>query len=190
MSQPYDLTQLDSNSFEHLVNFLALKVLGNGVTGFASGADGGKDGFLSGRAPYPTSVDNWEGIWYIQSKFHKPHLTADSQKWLIGQVKKEIEQFKLSSKRSIPDNWIIATNIEPSGAPRTGCYDQIIEIAHKHFPDMKVDIWGGRKILDYLTENPSVAIEYGHFLTPGHIISELYKKLQSPNNQIKDLIEH
>ena len=190
MSQPYDLTQLDSNSFEHLVNFLALKVLGNGVTGFASGADGGKDGFLSGRAPYPTSVDNWEGIWYIQSKFHKPHLTADSQKWLIGQVKKEIEQFTLSSKRSTPDNWIIATNIEPSGAPRTGCYDQILKIAHKHFPDMKVDIWGGRKILDYLTEHPSAAIEYGHFLTPGHIISELYKKLQSPNNQIKDLIEH
>ena len=56
MPQSYDLTQLDAHSFEHLVNFLSLKVLGKGVTGFAAGPDGGRDGFLHGKASYPSPL--------------------------------------------------------------------------------------------------------------------------------------
>jgi hypothetical protein len=46
MAESHDLTKLDSNSFEHLVNQLALCVLGAGHTGFGPGADGGRDGFF------------------------------------------------------------------------------------------------------------------------------------------------
>ncbi|AZF40385.1 hypothetical protein C4J87_0193 [Pseudomonas sp. R1-43-08] len=42
MSNSYDLTQLDPNAFENMVNFLAMKVLGQGVAGFAPGSDGGE----------------------------------------------------------------------------------------------------------------------------------------------------
>jgi hypothetical protein len=56
MSPTYDLTKIDANSFEHLVNFIALKVLGPGHTGFGPGADGGRDGFFEGEAPYPSAL--------------------------------------------------------------------------------------------------------------------------------------
>ncbi|MDJ0572511.1 MAG: hypothetical protein QNJ53_26215 [Pleurocapsa sp. MO_192.B19] len=46
MSDSYDLTKLDPNTFEHLVNLLAMKVLGAGHTGFGPGSDGGRDGYM------------------------------------------------------------------------------------------------------------------------------------------------
>lgn len=150
MTITYDLTQLDSHSFEHMVNFLAMKKLGSGITGFVSGPDGGRDGYLKGKAPYPTTEDCWEGIWYIQSKFHKPNLSTNAQKWLIREVIKEIKSYSNSNHRVPPDIWIIATNIEPSGQPQTGAYDKIISLVKKYSPKIKVDVWGGRKILDFL----------------------------------------
>ncbi|HDT4646630.1 TPA: hypothetical protein QHQ16_001705 [Citrobacter freundii] len=190
MAQSYDLTQLDSHSFEHLVNFLALKVLGNGVTGFATGADGGRDGYLKGRAPYPTETDSWDGVWFLQSKFHKPHLSKDPQKWLINEVKKEISQFESGKRQNIPNNWIIASNIEPTGVPETGAFDKIKAMVHKLDSNINFDIWGGRKILDFLLHHPEAAISYGHFLTPGHIITKLYQDLKKHDKNVKDIINH
>jgi hypothetical protein len=191
MTNSYELTQLDSNSFEHMVNFLALKVLGKGVTGFAAGADGGRDGYLSGEAPYPSESERWNGTWYIQSKFHKPHLSKNSQTWLIGEVKKELEAFQESDARIIPDIWIIATNIEPSGTPQTGSYDLIKELVNEHFGEnIKFDIWGGRRILDFLAINPIVASYYGHFLTPGNVLTALYNQINDSSAQIKPIINH
>ncbi|WP_368758804.1 NACHT domain-containing NTPase [Klebsiella oxytoca] len=190
MTTSYDLTQLDSYSFEHMVNFLAMKKLGNGITGFAAGPDGGRDGYLRGKAPYPTTEECWEGMWYIQSKFHKPNLSTNSQKWLIREIVKEIRSYSDNPQRKLPDIWIIATNIEPSGQPHTGAYDKIISLVRKYASKIKVDVWGGRKILDFLMEYPMVAQAYGHFLTPGHIISALYKSLEKEDNKRKSLIEH
>lgn len=186
----YDLTQLDSNSFEHMINFLAMKTLGSGITGFAAGPDGGRDGYLVGKAPYPTTEECWEGVWYIQSKFHKPHLSTNAQKWLVKEVLKEIRAYADSPQRKLPDIWIIATNIEPSGQPQTGAYDKILSLVKKYAPKIKIDVWGGRKIIDLLMEHPIVSQIYGHFLTPGHIISQLYKSLDKESNKQKSLIEH
>lgn len=191
MADSYELTQLDSNSFEHMVNFLALKVLGKGVTGFAAGADGGRDGYLSGEAPYPSEHDRWNGTWYIQSKFHKPHLSKNSQAWLINEVKKELEEFENSDVRIIPDIWIVATNIEPSGTPQTGSFDSIKKLVNENLGEtIKFDIWGGRRILDFLASNPTVASYYGHFLTPGNVLTALYNQINDSSAQIKPIINH
>jgi hypothetical protein len=189
MPDAYELSQLDSHSFEHMVNFLALKVLGKGVTGFVQGADGGRDGYLIGEAPYPTAVNCWNGTWYIQSKFHKPHLSKNPQAWLINEVKKELEEFENSEDRVAPDIWIIATNIEPSGKPTTGAYDAIKILVEEHFgKDYKFDIWGGKKILDFLAEDPNAASYYGHFLTPGNVLSALYNQIGDSCAQVKTII--
>lgn len=122
MPESYDLTKLDPNSFEHLVNMLALRVLGGGHTGFGPGADGGRDGYFEGEAPYPGTADRWSGRWYIQSKFHKPHLSNDPQKWLIQQIDDELKEFsKSGSSRIWPDNWIVATNIDQVGHANDWC---------------------------------------------------------------------
>lgn len=96
MSGSHDLSQLDSNSFEHLVNALSLRELGNGVTGFATGPDGGRDGYLFGKANYPSEKENWEGTWFIQSKFHKPHLSTNAQSWILNEVKKRLKNSQLA----------------------------------------------------------------------------------------------
>src|SRR5215213_8089047 len=96
MPHSYDLTKLDAGSFEHLANFLALRVLGPGHTGFGPGPDGGRDGFFEGEASYPNSTERWSGRWYIQSKFHAPHLSSDPQKWLIEEIRKELQAFARS----------------------------------------------------------------------------------------------
>lgn len=192
MSNSYDLTQLDPNAFENMVNFLAMKVLGQGVAGFAPGSDGGRDGYFEGEAAYPSNKTRWAGIWYIQSKFHKPHLSGDPQKWLIKQVREEIKSFNNpTSAREIPDVWIIATNIDPSGVPETGAFDKIYKIVKESLDaKIKFDIWGGRRILDFLAADPSVASYFGHFLTPGHVITSLYDQLNDKSSQLKSIVEH
>jgi hypothetical protein len=142
MSESHELSKLDTNSFEHMINLIALQVLGGGHTGFGPGPDGGRDGYFEGDAPYPSLTERWSGRWYIQSKFHKPHLSKNPQKWLVEQIKEELEEFQKSrTKRLWPDNWIVATNIDPSGAPETGAFDQARKMVaeprpglEKHFP--------------------------------------------------------
>ena len=192
MTISYDLTQLDPYSFENMVNFLAMKVLGNGTTGFSPGSDGGRDGYYLGEAPYPSEKTRWAGCWYIQSKFHKPHLSANSQKWLITQVKNEIASFKnAQTSRLVPDIWIIATNIDPSGAPETGAFDQIQKLVKAELGgNIKFDIWGGRKILDFLAGHPVAASYFGHFLTPGNVLTSLYEQINDVSSQVKNIIEH
>ncbi|MEI7370440.1 NACHT domain-containing protein [Pectobacterium brasiliense] len=186
----YDLTQLDAHSFESMVNFLALRVLGNGVTGFASGADGGRDGYLEGTAPYPTTKSQWSGVWYIQSKFHKPNLSKNPQTWIVQQVNEEIKLFT-SRGRAIPDVWIIATNIELTAVKNTGSFDKIKKIVKSSLPEhVNFDIWGGQKILSFLGKDPDVANYYGHFLTPGHVLSSLYNNINDQYAQINAIIEH
>jgi hypothetical protein len=189
----YELTRLDGNNFEHLVNALAMRVLGAGVTGFGPGSDGGRDGFFEGTAPYPSITEQWSGLWYIQSKFHSPHLSSDSQKWLIDQVRGEIKSFsQRGSKRVLPNNWIIATNIDPSGSPQTGSFDKIRAAVSRYDRELskRTHIWGGRKILDLLAIYPDIVDYYGEFLTPGNILSKIYNNILDENANIDEILRY
>jgi hypothetical protein len=193
MSDSYDLTKLDPASFEHLVNLLALRVLGAGQTGFGPGADGGRDGYYEGEAPYPSDTERWSGVWYIQSKFLKPHISRDPQKWLLERIKEELAEFQdPTSKRVWPDNWIIATNIDPSGTPMTGAFDRARSLVSKARPELKdrFHIWGGRKVLDLLVLNPEASEYYQHFLTPGHVLTAIYDQIKDSRASVKAILHY
>src|ERR1700691_1573425 len=124
ISDSYDLTKLDPYTFEHMVNALVIAVLGAGATSFGPGSDGGRDGYFEGEALYPSATDRWNGVWYIQCKFHRPHLSTDSKTWLLESIQAELKEFtKTHTKRQWPTNWIVATNIDQSGVPETGAFD-------------------------------------------------------------------
>lgn len=186
----HKLDDMDPATFEHMVNALALRVLGNGHTGFGPGSDGGRDGLYVGTAPYPSDIDCWSGVWYIQSKYHAPHLTTDSQAWLATQVEKELAAFRDSAKRHWPDIWILATNVDPSPTPQGGSFDQVKALVRAARPQLAdhFAIWGGTKIIDYLGENEAVARRYGHFLTPGHILSTLQTQLEASQASPAELL--
>lgn len=193
MSDSYDLTKLDPNSFEHMVNLIALHVLGAGHTGFGPGADGGRDGYFEGEAPYPSASERWSGRWYIQSKFHKPHLSRDPQKWLVEQIKAELDEFKKpGTRRAWPDIWIVSTNIDPSGVPETGAFDQARKLVAEARPGLerRFHIWGGRKILDLLALHPFIGEHYYHFLTPGSVIRRLYENISDAQANVENVIRH
>jgi hypothetical protein len=193
MSESYDLSKLDANSFEHMVNLIALQVLGAGHTGFGPGSDGGRDGYFEGEAPYPSVGEQWSGRWYIQSKFHKPHLSKDPQKWLVEQIKGELQEFKKDRTRRVwPDNWIVATNIDPSGTPETGAFDQARKVVAEARSGLEnhFHIWGGRKILDFLALHPNIGKHYWHFLTPGRVLKHLYDTISDAQASVEDVIRY
>lgn len=189
----YDLTRLDTNTFEHLANVLVMKILGPGLSGFGPGADGGRDGIFEGTAPYPSENDNWGGVWYIQSKFLAPTLHKDPQKWLLDRISEELDEFaKPHTKREWPNNWIIVTNIDPSGTPLTGAFDRAKALVKKVRPSLasRFHIWGGRKVLDLLSQFPDVSSYYAEFVTSGQVLTELYKHVKDSNAHIKDITRY
>jgi hypothetical protein len=193
MSESHELSKLDTNSFEHMINLIALQVLGGGHTGFGPGPDGGRDGYFEGDAPYPSLTERWSGRWYIQSKFHKPHLSKNPQKWLVEQIKEELEEFQKSrTKRLWPDNWIVATNIDPSGAPETGAFDQARKMVAEARPGLEkhFHIWGGQKILGFLALHPKITDQYWRFLTPVSVLRQLYDTISDAQASVKDVIRH
>lgn len=191
MADTFELARMEPNSFEHMCNLIALSTLGYGHTGFGPGSDGGRDGYFEGEAPYPSVLQHWDGRWYLQAKFHKPHLSADAQKWLLDQIKAELKAFSdPDTKRTWPDNWIIMTNIEPSGVPETGAFDAARALVAKARPQLadRFHIWGGRKILDLLAKHPEIGEYYAHFLTAGNVLSTLFEQIRDSRADLSSVL--
>lgn len=187
----YELTRLDPNTFEHLANMLALRVLGAGHTGFGPGPDSGRDGYFEGAAPYPSAKRGWKGVWYVQSKFLAPNLSKNPSKWLLDRIAEEIKAFAApNSSRTWPDNWIIVTNIEPSGAARTGSFDRARALVRKARPELATHfhIWGGRKVLDLLALHPEITEHYAEFVTSGAVLTKLYEDLLSSHAHVEQIL--
>lgn len=192
MTETYDLGKLDPNTFEHIANTLAMRVLGLGHTTFGPGRDGGRDGYYEGEAPYPSETERWSGVWYLQSKFHAPHLTTDAQKWLLSQIEAELKAFAGDPKRTWPDNWIVVTNVDVTAVPGTGSFDRAREMVATARPQMagRFAIWGGSKVIALLSHYPAVAQRYAHFITPGHVLSELMRQMSDALASVETIIRY
>ncbi len=186
----FDLSGLSSHTFEHMVNAIALRVLGAGLSTFGPGPDGGRDGLFEGRAPYPSQSDQWNGIWYIQSKFHAPNLSKDHNKWLIEQAKQELDAFaNPEAARRLPSIWILATNVDPSGSPDSGAFDTIRAMVQARLPSVgdRFSIWSGSKIKAWLSQYRDIAERYGHFITPGNVLALIISRLNTEQTIDRDI---
>jgi hypothetical protein len=188
----YGLSRLDPAAFEQMVTTLAMRELGAGVTLFGPGADGGRDGYFEGEALYPSEAKRWSGRWYIQSKFHAPHLSKDSQEWLREQIVEEVTKFTANPERVWPDNWIVITNVDPSAKPRTGTFDVTKRTVRSARASLaaRFHIWGGKKVLSLLMKHRDVAEFYGDFLTPGHVLTAIVEALKSDRASAEAILRH
>jgi hypothetical protein len=109
----------------------------------------------------------------------------------VEQIKGELEEFKKPGTRRVwPANWIVATNIDSSGAPETGSFDQARKVVAEARPGLEkhFHIWGGRKILDFLDFYPKIGDHYLHFLTPGKVLRQLYEAISDAQANVEDVV--
>jgi hypothetical protein len=188
-----NLKNLDSDTFEHLVNCLAIRVLGYGVLSFARGPDAGRDGYFYGECEYPSRADKWSGTWYIQSKYCDNPSGSNGQKWLLNQIKNELKLFAdHDSGRKWPDNWILATNVNPSAVAESGTFDKARKIAEKYNSKLAshFHIWGEKTLSTHLVNNPSVLESFRHLLTPGYIVAYLIRELNVKEKRERTLLHY
>ncbi len=183
---------MDPTGFEHLATTLAMAVLGPGITLLGPGSDGGRDAVFEGAAPYPSTAESWSGLWYVQSKHHRVGLSKDHNKWLLAEIKNELREFSTNRRRRWPDVWIVVSNIDPGGAPETGCFDAARAFVEQARPSLKdrFHIWGGKKVDSLLAIYPEVARAYAHLISPGIVLSELRDALREAHISADDVIEH
>jgi hypothetical protein len=108
-------------------------------------------------------------------------------------VQEELRWFtERDSEREWPDNWIIVTNIEPSGRAKIGAFDRAKALVKAVNPDLakRFHIWGGRKVLDLIALHPEVGSYYSQFLSSGQVLSKVYESFSDGQANVDDIIHY
>lgn len=116
MRRDYRLYELNDLEFEELVVQLCIKWLGEGVTPFAPGKDGGRDGKFHGKAQcFPSTNSPLEGHVVIQAKHVATFDRSCSDKDFTRLLKKETEKIEDLIKKGLCDHYIVFTNRRYTG---------------------------------------------------------------------------
>src|SRR5688572_29445303 len=163
----YQLDRLNTRSFEQLVQALAAQILGNQISIFGDGPDGGREASFDGPVQYPAGQKPWNGYGIVQAKFRQvpdksPALNAG---WLLKQLRDEFQAFTPcrrdrqgdNPERSCPDYYILATNISLSSVHERGGKDRV----RTQFEELKKShglkgyaIWDGVELRRFIDSCP------------------------------------
>lgn len=180
----YTLNKLGSNNFEHLVQSLCKKILGEGVSIFGVGADGQREATYQGKAPYPSNQESWDGYWVIQAKFKDPNTKTADYLWIKTCFEEEMLGFqtKKNAGKKIPDNYLFFTNIVLTPPLEKGIKDKMDSLAKKYkslIPN--IHIIGADDINRFLEGHRDIAVSYASYILSGDILSYLYESIQDTN---------
>ena len=178
----YDLSRLSPRAFEHLVQALAVKVLGPGVVVFGDGPDGGREATFERSVPYPTPDNPWNGYGVVQAKYHE--RSGDVQqdgKWAVEQLKKELRKYTdPDSQLRKPEYLIYATNVVLTPARRRGSKDRVTAV----LDDFKKTtglrdyaVWDYDQLRTYLDAYEDVRHAYAAYITSGDVLAALISTL-------------
>lgn len=116
MRRDYRLYELSEGEFEELVVKICVKWLGEGVTPFAPGRDGGRDGKFNGKAEcFPSSSQPLEGQVVLQAKHVAVFDKSCSDKDFERLLKKEHAKIKRLAKKGLCDHYLVFTNRRYTG---------------------------------------------------------------------------
>lgn len=177
----YNLNNLGPNNFEHLVQSLCKKIIGEGVSIFGSGPDGQREATFNGKSNYPSENDGWTGYWVVQAKFKSPDTKAADYPWIKKCFEDEMKGFreKKNMGKSIPDNYLFFTNIVLTPVFEKGIKDRIEEIASSYnslIPN--IHIIGADDICRFLDGNRDIAVCYSSYILSGDILSFIYNDVR------------
>lgn len=116
MRRDYRLYELSESEFEELVVKICIKWLGEGVTPFAAGRDGGRDGKFNGKAEcFPSAAQPLEGHFVLQAKHVAVFDKSCSDKDFSRLLKKEYAKVKRLVKLGLCDHYMVFTNRRYTG---------------------------------------------------------------------------
>lgn len=185
----YNLNNLGSRNFEHLVQALCKKIIGQGVSIFGAGPDGQREATFNGNAPYPSNIDCWGGYWVIQAKFKELNTKKADYLWLKESFEEEMNNFKIKkdSGKIIPNNYLFFTNIVLTPVYEKGIKDKIDLLAKEYsYLIPNIHILGADDINRFLEGNRDVATSYCSYILSGDILSYLYESIQVNNKERQD----
>ncbi|WP_329074972.1 hypothetical protein [Streptomyces niveus] len=187
----YDLTRLGSREFEHLTQALTVKVIGNGVSIFGDGRDGGREAVFHGRIrfPDPSPDGPWDGYGVLQSKFRaRPLGTKSDTPWLCSQIRRELSKWgdpKSARTQSgdLPEYLIIATNVVLSSVAEVGgivrVEEYIRELVKEYgLPLRDWRVWHYDQIRTFLDLYPEIRQPYEALVTAGDVLAQMRHTLQ------------
>jgi hypothetical protein len=169
----YRLDLKSEDDFEKIIVQICQNVLGIGVTGFAKGKDGGRDGRFEGTAQnYPSTSKSWDGKFIIQAKHTTNSEASCSDNDFFGNktsvVALEIEKIKKLKAVGEIDNYFCFTNRKLTG----GSEEKIRNAIKNESKIANVGIHGIEDIERYLTKE--IIKEFG--LNRNCLPFEFYEK--------------
>ncbi|MDK9700144.1 MAG: hypothetical protein OEM52_08375 [bacterium] len=191
----YNLSAMDPRSFEHIVQALAKKVIGEGVTPFGDGPDGGREATFTGPMDYPSKTKGkWDGYLVIQCKYRQ-RPESDDTAWAIKQLKEELEKYtKKDSKRRIgPDYFLFVTNVVLPPKAKTGGHDKIMAVLAGYQKKLKLkgyDVWGYDDLSRFLDGAEGVRNAYTHLITPGDVLAAMKKQLKDAQPDFTKILQN
>ncbi len=169
---------------------LVNEVIGPGTVSMSKGPDGGRDATFHGKAPYPSTADQWDGDWIFQVKYHDTRLLglAPSRRRLLEDVKTELEKISINQRKC--DNFILITNVPLSSVADRGTQDTLTQdIIPRHKGKVEhVQVWGAGEVCRFLDRFQDIRRTYSDFLLPGDAIGELLNQSKSEKSELSQRV--
>jgi hypothetical protein len=116
LPRDYRLHELNDEEFEKLVIRICVRWLGEGVSPFAAGKDGGRDGKFVGRAnAFPSATNPLSGHCVIQAKHTSAPDRSCSDREFEKVLSKEHEKIRRLIAEGICDHYLVFTNRKYTG---------------------------------------------------------------------------
>lgn len=177
----YNLNNLDTHSFETMVQSLCYKILGHGVQIYGNGPDGQREATFTGKANFPSEIDRWEGYFVVQAKFKNEAGKEDDWTWLQKNFKSEMQGFAKKKKegKQIPDNYLFFTNVILTPKEKTGIKDKTDNLV-EGYKDLipHIAVLGRDEICVYLNNNRDVATAYSSYILSDDVLAEIYRDFE------------
>lgn len=200
----YNLSGLNTRSFEQLTQAIAAKVFGPNVIIFGDGPDGGREATFEGIVPYPSKEQPWNGYGVVQAKFlQRPQGAPVDGEWALEQLRAELTKYAWSPEaarprkgrgkqkapkhaRRVPEYYVFVTNAVLTPVEEGGSKDKARAILAEFKKDKGLkdfDIWDYDKICAYLDDFEGIRHSYEGFITTGDVLARVMEWLrpQRPN---------
>jgi hypothetical protein len=180
----YRLDGLSTRSFEHLIQALAVREVVNTTTIFGDGPDGGREATFNGATDYGAENARWNGYGVLQAKFRQRTSSPRADlTWLEGEIKKELKKYTRTRRPlPVPDYLIFTTNIVLTPPKDKGGKDRVRQLLDEFRSQTRLldySIWDFDQIRTYIDNHDSIRSAYGAWITPGDVLQELSRQLQS-----------